>query len=134
MEIIRREKMNFIEEALNNCHNGEDFVAAMTDIYNHFEIREILDDYHDWIRNIITIIDYDTDLQMEGLDFKSYDSQIKALKDIGLFEEAEALSLLNENSSDKDIERCYQKLALNNNYDEFWNRVYLYAERNLKVL
>lgn len=106
----------------------------MTDIYNHFEIREILDDYHDWIRNIITIIDYDTDLQMEGLDFKSYDSQIKALKNIGLFEEAEALSLLNENSSDKDIERCYQKLALNNNYDEFWNRVYLYAERNLKGL
>ena len=126
--------MNFIEEALNNCHKGEDFVAAMTDIYNHFEIREILDDYHDWIRNIITIIDYDTDLQMEGLDFKSYDSQIKALKNIGLFEEAEALSLLNENSSDKDIERCYQKLALNNNYDEFWNRVYLYAERNLKGL
>ena len=112
--------MNFIEEALNNCHNGEDFVAAMTDIYNHFEIREILNDYHDWIRNIITIIDYDTDLQMEGLDFKSYESQIKALKDIGLFEE--------------DIERCYQKLALNNNYDEFWNRVYLYAERNLKDL
>ena len=62
---------------------------------------------------------------MEGLDFKSYDSQIKALKNIGLFEEAEALSLLNENSSDKDIERCYQKLALNNNYDEFWNRVYI---------
>lgn len=126
--------MNFIEEALNNCHNGEDFVAAMTDIYNHFEIREILNDYHDWIRNVITIIDYDTDLQMEGLDFKSYESQIKALKDIGLFEEAEALSLLNENSSDKDIERYYQKLALNNNYDEFWNRVYLYAERNLKDL
>ena len=126
--------MNFIEEALNNFHNGEYFVAAMTDIYNHFEIREILNDYHDWIRNVITIIDYDTDLQMEGLDFKSYDSQIKALKNIGLFEEAEALSLLNENSSDKDIERCYQKLALNNNYDEFWNRVYLYAERNLKGL
>lgn len=82
-ELLGEKKMNFIEEALNNCHNGEDFVAAMTDIYNHFEIREILNDYHDWIRNVITIIDYDTDLQMEGLDFKSYESQIKALKDIG---------------------------------------------------
>ena len=87
--------------------------------------------YPKWIRNIITIIDYDTDLQMERLDFKSYDNEITALKDVGLMEEAEALLLLNSDSTDVDIGSVYSELAINNNYDAFWERLFYYADCHL---
>lgn len=123
--------MNFIDDALKNNNSGEGFVQAMAGIYVHSNIRDELVNYPKWIRNIITIIDYDTDLQMEGLDFKSYDNEIMALKDVGLMEEAEALSLLNSDSTDEDIESVYSKLAINNDYDEFWERLFYYADCHL---
>ena len=123
--------MNFIDDALKNKDSGEGFVQAMADIYEHSDIRDELVNYPKWIRNIITIIDYDTDLQMEGLDFKSYDNEIAALKDVGLMEEAEALLLLNSDSTDVDIGSVYSKLAINNNYDAFWERLFYYADCHL---
>ena len=45
-----------------------------------------------WIQNIITVIDYDTELAMNGLDFKSYKNVIEALTDMGLIEEAKVLT------------------------------------------
>lgn len=121
----------FIDEALESVSTGEDFVQAMADIYSHADVRDILDEYPDWIRNIITVIDYDTDLQMEGLDFKAYDEEIEALRSIGLENEADALSLLSGDSTDEELSECYDKLALNNDYDEFWLAVYEYADVNL---
>lgn len=123
--------MNFIDDALKSKDSGEAFVQAMADIYEHSDIRDELVNYPKWIRNIITIIDYDTDLQMEGLVFKSYDNEITALKDVGLMEEAEALLLLNRDSTDEDIESVYSKLAINNDYDVFWERLFYYAECHL---
>ena len=82
----------FIDEALEMVSSGEEFVQAMADIYSHTEVRDILMEYPDWIVNIITVIDYDTELQMDGLDFKSYDDEIKALRNIGIESEAEILS------------------------------------------
>lgn len=78
--------MNFIDKALEEITNGEDFVQAMADIYEHTEVREKLDKFPSWIRNIITVIDYDTELSMNGLDFKSYRNVIDALTDMGLTE------------------------------------------------
>ena len=43
-------------------------------------------------------------------------------------EEAEALLLLNSGSTDEDIESVYSKLAINNNYDAFWERLFYYAD------
>ena len=123
--------MNFIDDALKNKDSGEAFVQAMADIYEHSDIRDELVNYPKWIRNIITIMDYDTDLQMERLDFKSYDNEITALKDVGLMEEAEALLLLNSDSTDVDIGSVYSKLAINNDYDVFWERLFYYAECHL---
>lgn len=123
--------MNFIDDALKSKDSGEAFVQAMADIYEHSDIIDELVNYPKWIRNIITIIDYDTDLQMEGLVFKSYDNEITALKDVGLMEEAEALLLLNRDSTDEDIESVYSKLAINNDYDVFWERLFYYAECHL---
>lgn len=122
--------MNYIDNALENINNGEDFVQAMADKYSEPEID--LDKYPDWIKNILTIMDYDTDLQMEGLDFNSYKNVIDALNDVGLFEEAQALNELGEDPSDNDVEECYSKLAINNDYDLFWAAVFEYADKCLK--
>ena len=115
----------FIDEALETVTSGEDFVQAMADIYSHDEVRDVLNEYPAWIANIITVIDYDTELQMEGLDFRSYES-------IGIDSEAEVLSSLSSESTDEDLSECYDRLALNNDYDAFWLAVYEYAEENLK--
>jgi hypothetical protein len=56
--------MNFIDKALEEITNGEDFVQAMAEIYEHTEVREKLDKFPAWIRNIITVIDYDTELSI----------------------------------------------------------------------
>ena len=122
----------FIDEALEMVSSGEEFVQAMADIYSHTEVRDILMEYPDWIVNIITVIDYDTELQMDGLDFKSYDDEIKALRNIGIESEAEILSSITDESTDEELSDCYDRLALNNKYDAFWLAVYEYAEENLR--
>lgn len=122
----------FIDEALETVSSGEDFVQAMADIYSHTEVRDVLKEYPDWIVNIITVIDYDTELQMDGLDFKSYDDEIKALRSIGIESEAEILSSITGESTDEELSDCYDRLALNNDYDSFWLAVYEYAEENLR--
>lgn len=124
--------MNFIDKALEEITNGEDFVQAMADIYEHTEVREKLDKFPSWIRNIITVIDYDTELSMNGLDFKSYRNVIDALTDMGLTEEAEVLITFEKKPSQEEADICYSKLAINNDYDAFWNRVYSYADKNIK--
>ena len=126
--------MGFIEDALNTSSNGEEFVNAMADIYKHPEVNNQLSSYPEWIRNIITIIDYDTNLVCEGLDFKSYEKEIEALNSIGLFYEAELLASLSNESSDDEVEKCYSQLAYNNDYEGFWNEVFKYADRNLSQI
>ena len=123
--------MNFIDKALEEITNGEDFVQAMADIYEHTEVREKLDKFPSWIRNIITVIDYDTELSMNGLDFKSYRNVIDALTDMGLTEEAEVLITFEKKPSQEEADICYSKLALNNDYEAFWNKVYSYADENI---
>ena len=124
--------MNFIDKALEEITNGEDFVQAMADIYEHTEVREKLDKFPSWIRNIITVIDYDTELSMNGLDFKSYRNVIDALTDMGLTEEAEVLITFEKKPSQEEADICYSKLAINNDNDAFWNKVYSYADENIK--
>ena len=124
--------MNFIEQALKDLTNGEAFVQAMADIYEYPEVREKLKDYPLWIRNIIAVIDYDTELTMDGLDAKSYRDTIAALTDMGLAVEAEALMPLEGNTSQEVLDSCYEKIALNNNYEDFCNKIYSYADENMK--
>ena len=124
--------MNFIDKALEEITNGEDFVQAMAEIYEHTEVREKLDKFPAWIRNIITVIDYDTELAMDGLEFKSYRNVIDALTDIGVTTEAQALIELEGDVSQDGIDSCYSKLALNNDYEAFWDKIYSYADKNMK--
>lgn len=123
--------MNFIDHAISEITNGEDFVQAMADIYEYPEIRDELEKYSSWIQNIITIIDYDTELGMDGLDLKSYADVIEALNEIGLIEEAKALRDYDNDISEENAEKCYVRLAINNDYDAFWDKVYVYANKNI---
>ena len=124
--------MNFIDKALAEFTNGEDFVQKMAAIYENPEVREELANYPTWIRNIVTVIDYDTELAMDGLEFKSYRNVIDALTDIGVTTEAQALIELEGDVSQDGIDSCYSKLALNNDYEAFWDKLYSYADKNMK--
>ena len=124
--------MNFIDKAMAEVTNGEDFVQKMADIYEYPEVREEFENYPTWIRNIITVIDYDTELAMDGLEFKSYRNVIDALADIGVTTEAQALIELESDMSQDGIDSCYSKLALNNDYEAFWDKIYSYADKNMK--
>ena len=124
--------MNFIDKALAGFTSGEDFVQKMADIYEYQEVREELENYPTWIRNIITVIDYDTELAMDGLEFKSYRNVIDALTDIGVTTEAQALIELEGDVSQDGIDSCYSKLELNNDYEAFWDKLYSYADKNMK--
>ncbi len=126
--------MNFIDEALSKITNGEDFVQTMAEIYEHPEIRKILMNYPTWIRNIITIIDYDTELTMDGLEQKSYKDVIEVLLEIGLTNEAHLLISLENDCSQENMDICYSNLALNNDYEAFWNKIYLYADGHIHSL
>ena len=124
--------MNFIDKALAGFTSGEDFVQKMADIYEYQEVREELANYPTRIRNIITVIDYDTELAMDGLEFKSYRNVIDALTDIGVTTEAQVLIELESDMSQDGIDSCYSKLALNNDYEAFWDKLYSYADKNMK--
>ena len=113
----------FIDEALETVSSGEDFVQAMADIYSHAEVRDVLKEYPDWIVNIITIIDYDTELQMDGLDFKSYDDEIKALRSIGIESEAEILSSITGESTDEELSECYDMMRSGLRYMNMRKRI-----------
>lgn len=123
--------MNFIDHAISEITNGEDFVQTMADIYEHPELRDELEKYSLWIQNIIAVIDYDTELGMDGLDLKSYADIVKVLDEIGLIEEAGALRDYDKDMSEENAEKCYERLAINNDYDVFWNKVYVYADENI---
>ena len=125
------EEMNFIDHAISEITNGEDFVQTMADIYEHPELRDELEKYPLWIQNIIAVIDYDTELGMDGLDLKSYADVIEVLNEIGLIEEAEILRDYNNDISEENADKCYERLAINNDYDAFWNKVYAYADENI---
>lgn len=125
------EEMNFIDHAISEITNGEDFVQAMADIYEYPEVRGELEKYPSWIKNIIAVIDYDTELGMDGLDLKSYANIVKVLDEIGLIEEAGVLRDYDKDMSEENAEKCYERLAINNDYDVFWNKVYVYADENI---
>ena len=62
------EKMNFIDKAFEQNLKGDDFLQAMADIYSEPEVHKELKKYPRFVADIITVIDYDTALQMDGLD------------------------------------------------------------------
>ena len=59
--------MNFIDKAFRSNLHGDGFLQAMAGIYSEREVRQVLNRYPQFVKDVILIIDYDTAIQMEGL-------------------------------------------------------------------
>ena len=136
--------MNFIDKAFEQNLKGDDFLQAMVDIYSEPEVYKELKKYPRFVADIITVIDYDTALQMDGLDdvisgnlSNRYKEIINALENCGAKDEADVLKkakelyILDDGSYDKEYNNLSSRLALNNDYDGFWDMVRAYIDRNL---
>ena len=136
--------MNFIDKAFEQNLKGDDFLQAMADIYLEPEVYKELKKYPRFVADIITVIDYDTALQMDGLDdvisgnlSNRYVEIINALENFGAKDEADVLKkakelyILDDGSYDKEYNNLNGRLALNNDYDGFWDTVRAYIDRNL---
>ena len=138
--------MNFIDRALaqGDALDADDFLQAMADIYKEPQVWQELDRYPQYIQDIIHIVDYDTEVQMEGLDACAAsphaEQYIQALLNCGAAAEAEILKRARELSLsdpddedeavDAEMDILYQQIALNQDYDAFWNLVRGYIERS----
>ena len=140
--------MNFIDRALARGRrlNDDDFLQAMADIYKEPQVWQELDRYPQYIQDIIHIVDYDTEVQMEGLDAcvagPCAEQYIQALLNCGAVSEAEILkrakkltdsdSDYEDEAVDAEMEKLYRQIALNQNYEEFWDLVRGYIGRERK--
>lgn len=140
--------MNFIDRALARGRrlNDDDFLQAMADIYREPQVWQELDRYPQYIQDIIHIVDYDTEVQMEGLDACAasprVEQYIQALLNCGAVSEAEILkrakkltdsdSDYEDEAVDAEMEKLYRQIALNQNYEEFWDLVRGYIGRERK--
>mgnify|MGYP001154190389 FL=1 len=140
--------MNFIDCALAQGRrlSDDDFLQAMADIYKEPQVWQELDRYPQYIQDIIHIVDYDTEVQMEGLDACAVsprvEQYIQALLNCGAVSEAEILkrakkltdsdSDYEDEAVDAEMEKLYRQIALNQNYEEFWDLVRGYIGRERK--
>ena len=138
--------MNFIDRALaqGDGLTPDDFLQAMADIYKEPQVWQALERYPQYIRDIIYIIDYDTEVQMEGLDACAAspraEQYIRALLNCGAVSEAELLkrakALADSDPSyedeafDAEMEALSRRIALNQDYEGFWDLVRGYIERS----
>lgn len=138
--------MNFIDRALarGDALDADDFLQAMADIYKEPQVWQELDQYPQYIQDIIHIIDYDTEVQMEGLDACAAspraEQYIQALLNCGAVSEAEILKRAKkltdsdpdyeDETVDAELEALYRQIALNQNYEEFWGLVRGYIKRS----
>lgn len=135
--------MNFIDKAFDNKLHGDDFLQAMTDIYSEDEVREVLNQYPQFVKDVIFIIDYDTAIQMDGLGAVIYgdlDGELpkilQALENCGAGYEADVLRRAKAMTLEKFEEEyadLYNELAINNDYDSFWSLVINYIDSSLQT-
>ena len=138
--------MSFIDRALarRESFTPDDFLQAMADIYREPQVWQELDRYPQYVRDVIYIIDYDTEVQMEGLDACAAspraEQYIQALLNCGAVTEAELLKRAKEladsgpdgedEAFDAELESLYRQIALNQDYEGFWDLVRGYIERS----
>lgn len=145
--ICKDGEINFIDRAFAQKLSGDDFLQAMAGIYSEPEARGILGQYPAFVADVIAIIDYDTALQMDGLwDVLSGSMSgrlpeiIAALQRCGAGREAAVLKSAKA-SFDADAARfggAYEgysmRLALNNDYEGFWDIVRAYIDKSMARL
>lgn len=135
--------MNFIDKAFDNNLHGDDFLQAMADIYSENEVRQVLNHYPQFVKDIVLIIDYDTAIQMEGLGEVIYGGLkeelpeiLQALDHCGAGYEADILRKARAMTQDKfeeEYANLYSELAINNDYEGFWDLIRCYIDASLRV-
>ena len=135
--------MNFIDKAFESNLSGDDFLQAMADIYSEPEVRDILDKYPQFVKDVILIIDYDYEIQMEGFDNVIYGhweeklpDLLHALDNCGASYEADVLrqaKAMPPEEYDENYDTLCDKLAINNDYDGFWDLVRNYINFSLQA-
>lgn len=133
--------MNFIDKALKNHLECDDFLQEITNIYSYSEIRNVIKNYPQFVADAIAIIDYDTDLSMDGdifvNDSDKFSSIITALHHCGIDNDVKILQKLNDlfnNNEDifwNENDDLYSKLLWNTDIDRFWILVKNYISRSL---
>ncbi len=68
--------------------------------------------YPEWIQHIITLIDYDTELALDGLQRKSYEPMNPVLSAVRLQSEKEILRSVPEHISNESLSSSHSKLAI----------------------
>lgn len=137
--------MNFIDRVLarGDALSNDDFLQAMADIYKEPQVWRELDRYPQYIRDVIYLIDYDTELQMEGLDAcaagERREEYVRALENCGAAEEAGILrraAVLADSDPDcedeavtVEMEELSRRTALHQDYGAFWDLVRAYIGR-----
>ena len=135
--------MNFIDKAFESNLSGDDFLQAMSDIYSEPEVRDILDKYPRFVKDVILIIDYDYEIQMEGLDnviYGHFGEQLpeilKAMDNCGASNEADVLrqaKAMTPEEYDENYDVLCDKLAIHNDYEVFWDLVRSYIDTSLNL-
>lgn len=135
--------MNFIDKAFENHLKGDNFLQAMSDVYLEPEVRDVLGKYPPFVKDVILIIDYDTEIQMGGLHEvingnleEQLPEILQALDNCGASQEADVLRQAKSMTPDEYEENCevlYDKLAINNDYDSFWDLVRSYIDASLNA-
>ena len=135
--------MNFIDRALaqGDALTDDGFLQDMADIYKEPQVWAELDRYPLYIGDVIHLIDYDTELQMEGLDSvvtgRQYERVLQALERCGAFGEADILRRAGECSDRgpdeeaEELDALSRQLAIHQDYAGFWDlvRTYIGKER-----
>ena len=125
--------MNFIDKALSNTVplSDDEFLQAMADIYKEPEVRTILSEYPQYIQDVIRIIDYDTELQMEGLEGVTEGSLSDECQEIyrALVKAAKELQR-DRDDYDAQMEKLEAQTSLYHDYDSFWDLVRTYIGNN----
>lgn len=134
--------MNFIDKAFENHLQCDDFLREiMLNIYSNSEIRDIIVNYPQFVADAIAIIDYDTNLSMDGdifvNDSDKFPDIITALHNCGIDNDVEILQQLNDLfNNDEDIfwdegDALYSKLMWNTDIDRFYELFKNYISNSL---
>ena len=113
----------------------------MSDIYSEPEVRDVLSNYPRFVKDVILIIDYDYEIQMEGLDNvicgnlgEQLPEILQALDNCGASQEAAILrqaKSMTPEEYDEEYDALCDKLAIHNDYDAFWDFVRAYIDASL---
>lgn len=146
--------MNFIDRALAQGEEltPDGFLQAMADIYKEPQVWQELGGYPQYIQDVIYLIDYDTVVQMEGLDafvtgphVEQYEQTRRALFNCGAVSEAEILErakaladteadydeeTFDEDAFDAEMNALCGQIALYQDYEGFWDLVRSYIEKS----